>query len=188
MGLDGGTGTWNMSGASSITEKNRVIVGRGTGSVGTLTMDGTSSITNGVNEDWPNRMIVGDLSGSTGTLNMNGASSMLKSRLYIGGTRDDASAGTTGNFNINTTGTITLMSDFGIGTRGATGNVVMTKGTLNANTWVIIGETVNGGGGSAGSMTQNGGTVNFGATDAGGRFWMVVGKMRMAEQVLAPIP
>jgi fibronectin-binding autotransporter adhesin len=172
IGRDSGTGTWNMSGTSAITAGNRVIVGQGSGGMGTLTMSGNSSIADASTNDYDNRVIVGHLAGSTGTVTMTGASSMLKSRIYVGGTRDDGSAGTTGNFNINTTGTITAMSDFSVGTRGAAGNVVMTNGTLNANTWAIIGETVNGGGGSTGSMTQNGGNVNFGATDAGGRLWI----------------
>ncbi len=139
VGMDGGTGTWNMSGTSSFSGDNRIIVGKDT--------------------------------NATGTLSLTGASSILANRLYVGGNRGDNSTGTVGNLNINTTGTITLNSDFSVGTTGATGHVLMTNGTLNANSWAIIGETESGRG-SSGDMTQNGGTVNFGATDGAARFWL----------------
>jgi fibronectin-binding autotransporter adhesin len=139
-------------------------VGRGAGNIGTVNQ--TAGVFN-ANNGW---LFVGD-NGGTGTWNVNGSSSLSTGRFYIGGTRDNGGAGN-GTLNINTTGTVTLTSDFSVGTVGATGSVVMTAGTLNANTWAIIGETQSNRGGSTGSMIQNGGTVNFGATDAGGRFWI----------------
>jgi autotransporter-associated beta strand protein len=139
-------------------------VGRGASNVGTVNQTGGSF---NANNGW---LFVGD-NGGTGTWNISGAASLNTGRFYIGGTRDNGGGGN-GTLNVNTTGTVTLTSDFSVGTVGATGSVVVTAGTLNANTWAIIGETQSNRGGSTGTMVQNGGTVNFGATDAGGRFWI----------------
>lgn len=164
VGRNGGnTGTVNQTGGIFNHNNGWLFVGDA-GGTGTWNMSGSSSIAG------DNRILIGR-DGGTGTWSMTGSSSVLANRIYVGGHRDSGGGGN-GTLNINTTGTITSTSDFNVATQGATGSVVMTAGTLNANSWVIIGETQNGKGGSVGTMVQNGGNVNFGATDGAGRFWL----------------
>ena len=115
--------------------------------------------------------------GGTGTYNLTGAGNTLGSgslstgRIYVGGRRG-VTAGGNGTLRVNTTGTVTAASDFSVGARGGTGSVTVTAGTLNANSWMIIGESDGGIGGGTGTMVQDGGNVTAGATDGNARFWI----------------
>ena len=151
-----------MSGASVINT-GRMYVGRGGGSVGTFSTSST-----GVNTI--DRVVIGS-EGGTGNASVTGAGSFRSNnQLYIGGQRD--AGGGTGTFTVNTTGTLSSAGDFSIGSRGGSGTLNVAAGTVNAASWMIIGETVNDGGGSTGVVNQTGGVVGNGINDGNGRFWM----------------
>lgn len=137
-------------------------IGRGAGSNGTV----NQSAGNHTNVGWT---FIGT-EGGTGAWNVTGSGSLSTGRIYVGGRRE--SNGGTGSMIINTSGTVTATSDFSVGTRGATGSVNMAAGQLNANSWMIIGESNGGVGGSTGTFTQTGGAVNAGATDVNARLWL----------------
>ncbi len=137
-------------------------VGRGAGAVGTV----NQLAGNHNNVGWT---FIGD-NGGTGAWNVLGNSSLSTGRIYLGGTRDTALGGN-GSMTINTTGTVNASSDFSVGTRGATGTLNVQAGTVNAASWMIIGET-HGGASATGVVNQTGGVVSNGTGDANGRFWM----------------
>ena len=163
----------NNGGTATITADIPTIqdpfIGRGAGNSGTV----DHSAGNHSNVGW---VFIGDL-GGTGTYNLTGPGNTLGSgnlstgRIYLGGLRG-ATPGGNGTMRVNTTGTVTAGSDLSVGTRGATGSLTITAGTVNANTWMIIGETEGGVGGSTGTVVQDGGSVNASATDGNGRFWV----------------
>ncbi len=162
IGDGGGTGTYNMSGASVINT-GRMYVGKGGGSNGTFSTSSTGTNT-------IDRVIIGS-EGGTGNASVTGGGSFrANNQLYIGGQRD--AGGGTGTFTVNTTGTLSSGGDFSIGSRGGNGTLNVQAGTVNAASWMIIGETVNDGGGSTGVVNQTGGIVGNGINDGNGRFWM----------------
>lgn len=144
-------------------------IGSGAGTSGTV----NHSAGNHSNVGWT---FIGE-QGGTGTYNLTGPGNTLGSgslstgRIYLGGRRDVA-AGGTGTMAVNTTGTVTATSDLSVGTRGGSGTLNITAGTVNANTWMIVGESQGGFGGGTGTVVQDGGNVTGGATDANGRFWV----------------
>lgn len=109
--------------------------------------------------------------GGTGTWDLSGSTNLTTGRIYLGGTRDVGGAGT-GTMTVSTTGTVTATSDLSVGTVGGTGTLNVTSGNVKANSWMIIGETQAGLGGSTGVVNQTGGTVTNAATDGGGRLWL----------------
>lgn len=162
VGDAGGNGTYNMSGASVINT-GRMYVGKGGGSIGTFTTSSTGTNT-------IDRVIIGS-EGGTATASVTGGGSFrANNQLYIGGQRE--AGGGSGTFTVNTTGTLSSGGDFSVGTRSASGTLNVQAGTVNAASWMIIGETVNDGGGSTGVVNQTGGVVGNGIVDGNGRFWM----------------
>lgn len=163
----------NNGGTANITANIPTIqdpfIGRGAGNSGTV----NHSAGNHNNVGWT---FIGDQSG-TGAYNLTGPGNTLGSgnlstgRIYIGGSRTGQNGGN-GTMRVNTTGTVTATSDLSVGTRGATGSLTVTAGTINANNWMIIGETEGGVGGSTGTVVQNGGNVNVSATELNGRLWI----------------
>ncbi len=144
-------------------------IGSGGGTSGTVNHSaGTFS-----NSGWT---FVGE-QGGTGTYNLTGAANSLGSgslttgNLYIGGRRG-VTPGGSGTLRVNTTGSLTTNGDFSVGTRGATGQVNITAGTVNARTWMIVGESEGGFGGGSGTVVQDGGTVIQGGGDQNARFWI----------------
>ncbi len=163
----------NNGGTVAITGTIPVIqdpfIGSGSGTSGTVNhSSGVAS-----NVGWT---FIGE-QGGTGTYNLTGPGNTLGNgslstgRIYVGGRRG-VTAGGTGTLAVNTTGTLTADGDFSVGARGGSGTVTIDAGTLNANTWMIIGESQDGFGGGTGTVVQNGGNVTGGATDAAGRFWL----------------
>ena len=137
-------------------------VGRGAGASGTVNqLSG-----NHTNVGWT---FIGD-QGGTGNWNVLNATSMSTGRIYLGGTRD-VTIGGTGTMTVNTTGSVNASGDFSVGTRGGSGTLNVAAGTVNAASWMIIGET-HGGVSATGVVNQTGGVVNNGTGDANGRFWM----------------
>jgi hypothetical protein len=161
---NGGTATIS----ADIPQVQDHFIGRGAGGVGTV----NQTAGNATNVGWT---FVGT-DGGTGTYNLTGVGGTLGSgslttgRLYVGGVRD--LGGGTGTMTINTTGAITLSSDFAISTRGGNGLVTLNAGNIVAGSWAILGETHNGVGGGTGTFIQNGGTVQVGLVDTGGRLWL----------------
>jgi fibronectin-binding autotransporter adhesin len=162
----GGNFAYINSGTATITADTPAIqdpfIGRGAGTNGTV----NQSAGNHTNAGWT---FIGT-DGGTGAWNVTGTASMTTGRIYVGGQREFN--GGTGSMIINTSGTVTAGSDFSVGSRGATGSVNMSAGQLNANSWMIIGESVAGVGGTTGTFTQSGGAVNAGVTDANARLWL----------------
>jgi fibronectin-binding autotransporter adhesin len=154
----GNSGTVNLN-AGTHTNTGWTIVGDG--GTGTFNQSGGSQATGD--------MLLG-ISGGTGSYNVTGTGGATMSRMAIGGHRD-VGAGGTGTVTINTTGTVTTNSDFWVGTRGANATLNVDAGTVNANTWFMIGETHNGGG-STGVVNQTGGVVSNAVTNGSGRFWV----------------
>jgi hypothetical protein len=154
--------------SADIPQVQDVFVGRGAATSGTL----NQTAGNATNTGWT---FVGT-DGGTGTYNLTGTGGTLGSgslttgRLYVGGVRD--LGGGTGTMRMNSTGTITLSSDFAISTRGGNGTFTLDAGNIVAGSWMIVGETHNGVGGGTGTFIQNGGSLSVGAVDAGGRLWL----------------
>ena len=157
----------NNGGTANITSTTNPIqdpfVGSGAGTVGHVNQTAGDH----TNSGWA---FIG-VAGGTGTWDLAGSTNMTTGRIYLGGRRDAAGGGT-GTMTMNSTGTVTATSDLSVGTRGGSGTLNVSSGNVKANTWMIIGETVNGGGGSTGVVNQTGGTVTNAATDAGGRLWL----------------
>ena len=162
----GGNFAYINSGTATITADTPAIqdpfIGRGAGTNGTV----NHRAGNHTNSGWT---FIGT-DGGTGAWNVTGTASMTTGRIYVGGQREFN--GGAGSMRINTSGTVTATSDFSVGTRGATGSVNMSSGQLNANSWMIIGESHSGVGGTTGTFTQNGGDVNAGATEVNARLWL----------------
>ena len=162
----------NNGGVATITADIPTIqdpfIGRGAGNSGTV----NHSAGNHSNVGWT---FIGD-NGGTGTYNLTGPGNTLGTgnfntgRIYIGGVR--GANGGNGTMRVNTMGTVNAGSDLSVGTRGATGLLSVTAGTVNANSWFIIGETEGGVGGSTGTVVQDGGNVVASAVDGNGRFWI----------------
>ena len=162
----------NNGGVATITADIPAIqdpfIGRGAGNSGTV----NHSAGTHANTGWT---FIGD-NGGTGTYNLTGAGNTLGSgnfntgRIYVGGVR--GADGGNGTMRVNTTGTVNAGGDLSVGTRGATGSLSITAGTVNANTWFIVGETEGGVGGSTGTVVQDGGNVVASAADGNGRFWI----------------
>jgi autotransporter-associated beta strand protein len=164
VGQDGGTGTYNMSGTATLST-GRIYAGLNN-ATGTFTMSGTASATTNGGDGY---VLVGTGAAGNGTFTMSGGSTLNSERIYVGGER--GVVGGTGTMTIGTTGTITSRSDLSVGTRGGTGQLVINSGTVNANSWMIVGETFNGVAGT-GTVTQNGGDLRVGAVDNNGRLWI----------------
>lgn len=159
----------NNGGTANITSTTNPIqdpfIGRGTGSVGHV----NQTAGNHANTGWS---FIGT-EGGTGTWDVGGSSSFSTGRIYLGGRRDGAATGLgSGTMTVATTGTVTATSDLSLGTKGGSGTLNVSSGNVNANTWMILGETVNGVGGSTGMVNQTGGVVTNGATDGNGRLWL----------------
>ncbi len=163
----------NNGGTASITANIPVIqdpfIGSGGGTSGTVNHSaGVAS-----NVGWT---FIGE-QGGTGTYNLAGPGNTLGSgslstgRIYIGGRRG-VTPGGTGTMTVNTTGTVTAGGDLSVGTRGGSGSLTVSAGTVNANTWMIVGESDGGFGGGTATVVQDAGNVTVGATDAGARFWI----------------
>lgn len=152
--------------ADTINQIQDAFIGRDDGGVGNVNQTGGTVTTTG----WS---FVGTRNG-TGSYTMTGNSSLNTGRLYVGGVRDDGGAAPlgTGTMTITTTGTVTAGGDLSVGTRGGTGQLTINSGTVNANSWMIVGESQNGTGGSNGTVVQNGGALTVGAVDANGRLWI----------------
>jgi len=154
--------------SADIPQFQDFFIGRGAGGTGTVNHTAGNAALAG----WT---FVGT-NGGTGTYNLAGAGGTLGSgslttgRLYVGGVRD--SGGGTGTMTVNTSGTITLASDFAVSTRGGNGTFILNAGTVNAGGWAILGETQNRVGGGTGTIIQNGGTMNIGLVDTNGRLWL----------------
>ena len=166
----GGNGNFafiNNGGTVNITSTTNsiqdVFVGSGAGAVGHV----NQTAGNHANTGWA---FIG-VNGGTGTWDLSGSTNMSTGRIYLGGRRDAAGGGT-GTMTMNSTGTVTASSDFSVGTRGGNGTLNVNNGNVNASGWLIIGETVNGTGGSTGVVNQTGGIVTQAATDANGRLWL----------------
>ncbi len=157
----------NNGGTANITSTTNSIqdpfIGSGTGAVGHVNQTAGDH----TNVGWS---FIG-VSGGTGSWDLSGSTNMTTGRIYLGGRRDSAGGGT-GSMTVATTGTVTATSDLSVGTRGGSGTLNVSSGNVKANSWMIIGETVNGTGGSTGVVNQTGGTVTNAATDAGGRLWL----------------
>ncbi len=157
----------NNGGTANITSTTNsiqdVFVGSGAGTVGHV----NQTAGNHANTGWS---FIG-VNGGTGTWDMSGSTNMSTGLIYLGGRRDAAGGGA-GTMTMNSTGTVTASSDFSVGTRGGNGTLNVNNGNVNASGWLIIGETVNGTGGSTGVVNQTGGTVTQAATDANGRLWL----------------
>ena len=154
----GNSGTLNLN-AGTHTNTGWTIVGDG--GTGNFNQTGGSQVTGD--------MLLG-INGGTGTYTVSGTGSATLSRYAIGGHRDVGTGGT-GTMTVNTTGTVTANGDFWVGTRGANATLNVQSGTLNANTWMMIGETHQGGG-STGVVNQTGGVVGNAVTNGSGRFWV----------------
>ena len=163
----------NNSGIANITglvpSVQDYFVGSGGGTLGTV----NHSAGLAANSGWS---FIGE-KGGTGHYNLTAASNTLGTgsfstgRIYVGGRRG-VTAGGSGTMDVNTTGTVTATSDLSVGTRAGTGTLTVTAGTVNASSWMIIGETEGGIGGATGSVVQEGGNVNVAATDTAGRLWI----------------
>lgn len=103
----------------------------------------------------------GTLTGfGTGTGNIN----VPGGRLWVGGW--PFNAGGNGTLNVNTTGTLAIGSDLGVGTRG-TGIVKVDSGNITTGGWNFFGKN-DGGGGGNGTLNMSGGTfTNTGRTYVG---------------------
>ena len=157
----------NNGGTANITSTTNSIqdpfIGSGAGAVGHVNQTAGDH----TNVGWS---FIG-VAGGTGSWDLSGSTNMTTGRIYLGGRRDAAGGGT-GSMTVATTGTVTATSDLSVGTRGGNGTLNVSSGNVKANSWMIIGETVNGTGGATGVVNQTGGTVTNAATDAGGRLWL----------------
>ncbi|MEK0448444.1 MAG: hypothetical protein RL088_712 [Verrucomicrobiota bacterium] len=155
-------GTVNINGNTNSIQDP--FVGSGAGASGTVNQLAGSH----ANTGWS---FIGE-QGGTGTWTVGAsAGNFSTGRLYIGGRRG-VNAGGTGTFTMNSAGTVTATSDLSVGTKGGNGTLNVSNGTVNANTWMIIGETIEGVGASSGVVNQTGGVVSNAVTDGNGRFWM----------------
>jgi fibronectin-binding autotransporter adhesin len=143
-----------------------IIVGLGTGNTGRVDQRAGIAANGGGNWSFIGR------AGGTGTYNLadtsasggaltgfgTGTGSLtIGGRLYVGGNAADQ--GGNGTLNINTSGTLSMGSDFAVGASGATGVANMDAGTLNTNGWSFIGKREAFDGGN-GTMNLGGGTMN----------------------------
>lgn len=152
-----GTGLWNMSGGTAVLT-NRLFIGDGTGSVGTLNLSGSATMTvSGIQLG---------VSSATGTLNLNGGT------LTVNGTITKGTGSGTFNFNGGTlragASSATFLTNLTLARVNAAGAIIDTD--TNA---ITIGQSlVNGGGGLiksgpgvltlAGANTYNGSVVSNG--------------------------
>ncbi len=159
--------------AGTINVNNELFIGNeNTGAEGTYTLSGTGAL------NVANEVVVGRESG-TGILNVNGGTLTTSGNgnMYVGrrngigtlnqtagtisvikefgvGTRDDNKIGT-GTYNLSGTGAITIANNIFIGKElEASGTMTMTGGTMTGSDKLIIGHNQ-----ATGALTQSGGTV-----------------------------
>ncbi len=111
---------------------------------------------------------IANVNSSGGTLTGfgTGSGSVTGQRIYVGGVQFSG-AGGTGNFNVNTTGTIVANNDLTIGTAGGTGVMRVDAGTVTTGGWNFIGRDEQGVSGN-GTLKMSGGTfTNSGRTYIG---------------------
>lgn len=171
IGFNGGTGNVNVSGGGTINFNWWLNLGRGGGSVGTVTIDGANSkialtagrtnigedgtgtltITNGGKYSATDQFSVATNGGSTGTVTISGASSLLDLTFdaYIG-------RNGTGTLNVNG-GLVNLHDRFLQITEGAGGN-----GTVNLNSGAVQASYVQAGVGTV-TLNMNGGELRANA-------------------------
>ena len=189
VGLGGNVGTVNFDAGTINRTGGWTVVGIDNGSTGTMRMsggtyNGSGDTFIGINGGTGTLVKSGGTltagnylgfgrDGGNGTATITGSGTISANRIYVGGVRDEGGTRVgVGNMNINTTGTINSTSDFSVGTNSGNGTVTLTAGTVNANSWMIIGETQGGKGGSIGNFIQNGGTVKVADVDGNGRLWL----------------
>ena len=128
-----------------------ILVGFGPGTTGQVNHNAGTAAT-GSGGNW---MFVGR-NGGTGTYNLTGSGSLnVGGRLYVAG-HDGAAAN--GTLNINTSGTLAIVSDLNLGAAGGTGTTNLDAGTVTVGGWLSIGRDENGFGGT-GNFNQTGGNI-----------------------------
>ncbi len=170
----GSTTTLTLSGSTTMTSANRLLIGMAFGSEGTVTVEGNASLSHGgwlsIGQNGTGTLTVRDngqfsmsgdfnvtdLAGSTGTLNISDNASVAGGSTYIG-----KGAGTIGTVNMSG-GTFTggNTNEFQIGSNGE-GNWNQTGGTTTATGWMSVGRNA----GSLGSLTVSGGSFSQATPD-----------------------
>lgn len=165
----GSTTTLTLSGSTTMTSANRLLIGMALGSEGTVTVEGNASLSHGgwlaigqngtgtlnVRDNGQLSMSadfnVTDLTGSTGTLNLSDNGSVTGGSVYVG-----KGVGTIGTVNVSG-GTFTGggTNEFQIGANGD-GTWNQTGGTTNTTGWTSVGRNT----GSFGTLTVGGGSFN----------------------------
>ncbi len=193
----------------SVTPRD-IAVGAGGGNTGRLDVRAGTATSGGGNWSFVGReggtgtLNVADTAGTGGALTgfgLGSGSFNSGGRLYIGGNQN-AGAGV-GTLNVRTTGSVTMGSDFAVGSSGGTGVANIDAGTVTTNGWSFIGKreaqdggvgTLNLGGGTMthagtrlfigvgnafGTFNQTGGTYNN--PDGGGDAFVVVGSNNLGN-------
>ena len=170
----GGTGLWNMS-AGTVTLASQLIIGDGTGSVGTLTLSGTAAMTAA--------SIGFGLATGSGTLNLNGGTLLVNGAITNG----------TGSGSINFNGG-TLKAGVSSTTflNGLTSATVASGGAIidtSANS-ITIGQALQDGGGAlvklgSGTLTLSGTNIYSGSTTVSNGTLLVNGVVAGAVNVTA---
>ena len=147
-------GTASISG--STTAANYASIGQLSGDSGTLTVQGSGSLT--VNTG-AGDLNVSDLAGSTGTLNTAGT--VAATNLYVGKNNDNLTSAATGTVN-QSGGTVTVS--------GANGVILALNqnavGTYNLDGGTLTTQKISKGGGATGTFNFNGGTLKATAASA----------------------
>ncbi|MBW1800712.1 MAG: hypothetical protein JRJ85_08275, partial [Deltaproteobacteria bacterium] len=176
MGSYGGTGTLNVQGGGRVSSDYSYL-GHHSGSIGTVTVDGTGSL-------WENSSVlrvgisgtgtlnvqgggqvsntdssIGQQSGADGTVTVGGTGSLWDNSgsLYVGGS--DTSAGGTGALTVQNDGTLGVGATLKL---WSSGTLTLDGGTINTQSFDSSAGTFNF---NTGTLTVDGGTYNDGNTD-----------------------
>lgn len=160
VGRNGGNGTYNMTGSSSLNTGDLNVggqrdapVGSQAGTTGVFTMDTSGTVA------LAGALWIGSRGGSGSATVTNGT--LTTTQIRVGDNDGQVSAGS-GSLTING-GTITSANQFQVGRHGGVGTVNQTGGTVNVNAgWFGV---ANDNAGSAGSSyTLSGGALNLNNT------------------------
>ncbi len=160
--------------ADLVATPRDIIIGLGAGNTGRVDHISGNAANGGGNWSYVGREGTGtynlaDTAATGGALTGFGTGSgnlTVGGRLYVGGNERDV--GGNGTLNINTSGILSMGSDFAVGASGSTGVVNMDAGTLNTRGWSFIGKreiiTVDDAPvfleGGNGTLNLSGGTIN----------------------------
>lgn len=149
----------HRAGIAATGAGNWMVIGRD-GGVGTYNLANTAGV---------GGTLTGFAQGS-GSINVGG-------RLYVGGSNGIV-PGSTGTFNVNTTGTLAIGNDLAIGSAGGVGVMNVDSGTITTGGWNFIGKNEGSPGGdgtlkmSGGTLTNNGARTFIGLGESTGSLQM----------------